>query len=131
MRTRTIQDVTMHKPVEIRHAAPHRRNAASAAIAVQGDRPDAGTRRPVLRPHARRLGRRRIRVEPPPADGDAGELVGRRDGSDFQNLHRNKRAITLNLKCEEGREILCGLQNRPTLLSRTCGRASPTARRRF
>src|SRR5215831_16532489 len=50
-----------------------------------------------------------IRVEPPPEDGEAGELVGRRDGSDFQNLHRNKRAITLNLKSEEGREILLRL----------------------
>src|SRR5215831_3510892 len=50
-----------------------------------------------------------IRVEPPPEDGEAGELVGRRDGSDFQNLHRNKRAITLNLKSEEGREILMRL----------------------
>jgi crotonobetainyl-CoA:carnitine CoA-transferase CaiB-like acyl-CoA transferase len=47
-----------------------------------------------------------IRVEPPPAEGEASELVGRRDGSDFQNLHRNKRAITLNLKTDEGREIL-------------------------
>ena len=50
-----------------------------------------------------------IRVEPPPEEGEAGELVGRRDGSDFQNLHRNKRAITLNLKNEEGREILMRL----------------------
>src|ERR1700759_509081 len=50
-----------------------------------------------------------IRVEPPPDAGEAGELVGRRDGSDFQNLHRNKRAITLNLKSDEGREILLRL----------------------
>jgi crotonobetainyl-CoA:carnitine CoA-transferase CaiB-like acyl-CoA transferase len=50
-----------------------------------------------------------IRVEPPPSDADANELVGRRDGSDFQNLHRNKRAITLNLKSDEGREILMKL----------------------
>jgi crotonobetainyl-CoA:carnitine CoA-transferase CaiB-like acyl-CoA transferase len=50
-----------------------------------------------------------IRVEPPPEDGEATELVGRRDGSDFQNLHRNKRAITLNLKSEEGREVLMRL----------------------
>jgi crotonobetainyl-CoA:carnitine CoA-transferase CaiB-like acyl-CoA transferase len=50
-----------------------------------------------------------IRVEPPPSDADANELVGRRDGSDFQNLHRNKRAITLNLKSEEGREVLIRL----------------------
>ena len=50
-----------------------------------------------------------IRVEPPPEGEEAGELVGRRDGSDFQNLHRNKRAITLNLKNEQGREILMRL----------------------
>jgi crotonobetainyl-CoA:carnitine CoA-transferase CaiB-like acyl-CoA transferase len=50
-----------------------------------------------------------IRVEPPPSDADANELVGRRDGSDFQNLHRNKRAITLNLKTDEGRDILMKL----------------------
>jgi len=50
-----------------------------------------------------------IRVEPPPDTAEAGEVVGRRDGSDFQNLHRNKRAITLNLKTDEGREILMRL----------------------
>lgn len=50
-----------------------------------------------------------IRVEPPPEAGDASEVVGRRDGSDFQNLHRNKRAITLNLKTAQGREILMRL----------------------
>ena len=50
-----------------------------------------------------------IRVEPPPAAGEADELLGRRDGSDFQNLHRNKRAITLNLKTDEGREIFMRL----------------------
>src|ERR1700733_12214408 len=50
-----------------------------------------------------------IRVEPPPESGEAGEFVGRRDGSDFQNLHRNKRAITLNLKTAEGREVLMKL----------------------
>jgi crotonobetainyl-CoA:carnitine CoA-transferase CaiB-like acyl-CoA transferase len=50
-----------------------------------------------------------IRVEPPPGDDEIGELVGRRDGSDFQNLHRNKRAITLNLKTDQGREILMRL----------------------
>jgi crotonobetainyl-CoA:carnitine CoA-transferase CaiB-like acyl-CoA transferase len=50
-----------------------------------------------------------IRVEPPPDDADANELVGKREGSDFQNLHRNKRAITLNLKSDEGREILMRL----------------------
>src|SRR3979411_1139147 len=50
-----------------------------------------------------------IRVEPPPEAGEASEVVGRRDGSDFQNLHRNKRAITLNLKTDEGREVFMQL----------------------
>jgi crotonobetainyl-CoA:carnitine CoA-transferase CaiB-like acyl-CoA transferase len=50
-----------------------------------------------------------IRVEPPPGDGETDEMMGRRDGSDFQNLHRNKRAITLNLKTDAGREILLQL----------------------
>lgn len=41
-----------------------------------------------------------IRIEPPSTGEDE---VGRRDGFDFQNLHRNKRAIQLNLKTDEGR----------------------------
>src|SRR5436853_7841115 len=57
-----------------------------------------------------------IRVEPPPDDADASELVGKRDGSDFQNLHRNKRAITLNLKSDEGREILMKLAERADVI---------------
>jgi len=31
--------------------------------------------------------------------------AGERHGFDFQNLHRNKRSLTLNLKAEEGKEI--------------------------
>lgn len=37
------------------------------------------------------------------------DLGGARDGPDFQNLHRNKRAITLNLKAPEGKEIFARL----------------------
>jgi formyl-CoA transferase len=37
-------------------------------------------------------------------DGDG--LLGAREGSDFQNLQRNKRSMTLNLKAPEGLEIL-------------------------
>jgi crotonobetainyl-CoA:carnitine CoA-transferase CaiB-like acyl-CoA transferase len=44
-----------------------------------------------------------IKVESP--EGDAG-MGGERHGPDFQNLHRNKRSITLNLKSPEGVEIL-------------------------
>ncbi len=37
-----------------------------------------------------------IKVEPPASDRE--EVTGNRHGFDFQNLHRNKRAIRLNLK---------------------------------
>ncbi len=33
------------------------------------------------------------------------DLGGPREGADFQNLHRNKRSITLNLKAPQGREV--------------------------
>jgi len=47
-----------------------------------------------------------IKVELPP-ELDASEgMGGARDGSDFQNLQRNKRSLTLNLKAPEGRAIL-------------------------
>ncbi len=43
-----------------------------------------------------------IRIEPPETEGDEG-IAGDRDGPDFQNLHRNKRLIQLNLKSPGGR----------------------------
>ena len=47
-----------------------------------------------------------IKIEMPP-DAQAGEGPGGpREGSDFQNLHRNKRSMTLNLKSKEGRAAL-------------------------
>ncbi len=47
-----------------------------------------------------------IKIELPETEGAGEGLGGPRDGSDFQNLHRNKRAISLNLKSPEGVEIL-------------------------
>jgi crotonobetainyl-CoA:carnitine CoA-transferase CaiB-like acyl-CoA transferase len=44
-----------------------------------------------------------IKIESPA--GDAG-LGGERHGPDFQNLHRNKRSLTLNLKSPEGVEVM-------------------------
>jgi len=51
-----------------------------------------------------------IKVEQPGEQVDA--TGSRRDGFDFQNLHRNKRAMTLNLKTEEGRAIFFKLAER-------------------
>jgi formyl-CoA transferase len=39
-----------------------------------------------------------IKIELPPEPGGGEPLGGPREGSDFQNLHRNKRSMTLNLK---------------------------------
>ena len=45
-----------------------------------------------------------IKIEMPAGDGEDG--FGPRHGSDFQNLHRNKRSLTLNLKEARGVEVL-------------------------
>ena len=37
------------------------------------------------------------------------DMGGARDGPDFQNLHRNKRSLTLNLKAQEGKAIFMKL----------------------
>lgn len=46
-----------------------------------------------------------IKIETPLGDGDGAV----REGPDFQNLHRNKRSLTLNLKAPKGREIFLHL----------------------
>jgi crotonobetainyl-CoA:carnitine CoA-transferase CaiB-like acyl-CoA transferase len=47
-----------------------------------------------------------IKIETPPNPKQISRgLSGRRHNPDFQNLHRNKRAITLNLKSEQGKAI--------------------------
>jgi crotonobetainyl-CoA:carnitine CoA-transferase CaiB-like acyl-CoA transferase len=47
-----------------------------------------------------------IKIEAP---SDAAQLGGPREGSDFQNLHRNKRSLTLDLKSDEGRAVFLRL----------------------
>ena len=47
-----------------------------------------------------------IKIEMPQAPGASDDgYTGDRDAADFQNLHRNKRSMTLNLKEDDGREI--------------------------
>ncbi len=48
-----------------------------------------------------------IKIEEPAAGGDG--FTGGRESSDFQNLHRNKRSMTLNLKAPEGKKIFMKL----------------------
>ena len=48
-----------------------------------------------------------IKIEAPDPEGDGDN--GGRKSSDFQNLHRNKRSMTLNLKAPAGREIFMKL----------------------
>ncbi len=50
-----------------------------------------------------------IKIESPPGVDPNEGMGGARSGSDFQNLHRNKRAITLNLKLDEGKEVFARL----------------------
>src|SRR5580704_17613643 len=50
-----------------------------------------------------------IRVEPPAGAGPGDSTGEGRHGCDFQNLHRNKRSLTLNLKAPEAGEVLMRL----------------------
>ncbi|HEX7249309.1 MAG TPA: CoA transferase [Burkholderiales bacterium] len=50
-----------------------------------------------------------IKIESPPGVDPNEGMGGPRTGSDFQNLHRNKRSMTLNLKLAEGREVFARL----------------------
>jgi formyl-CoA transferase len=60
-------------------------------------------------------GARVIKIE---QRGDDGRDVtgARRDGFDFQNLHRNKRSLTLNLKTEEGKAIFMKLAEKADVI---------------
>src|SRR5688572_33082800 len=55
-----------------------------------------------------------IKIEDP--ESDKVGLGGPRSGSDFQNLHRNKRSITLNLKSKQGVEIFKKLAARADVI---------------
>ena len=50
-----------------------------------------------------------IKIELPPEPGGSDGITGDRHDFDFQNLHRNKRSLTLNLKAEAGHDIFLRL----------------------
>jgi len=55
-----------------------------------------------------------IKIEDPESDKIG--LGGARSGSDFQNLHRNKRSMTLNLKSKEGIAIFTALAKKADVI---------------
>jgi crotonobetainyl-CoA:carnitine CoA-transferase CaiB-like acyl-CoA transferase len=55
-----------------------------------------------------------IKIEDPESDKIG--LGGARSGSDFQNLHRNKRSMTLNLKSKEGIAIFMALAKKADVI---------------
>src|SRR5476651_1883306 len=58
-----------------------------------------------------------IKIEPPPPPGSTTDSMGgSRHGFDFQNLHRNKQAITLNLKSKEGHAIFMKLAKKADVI---------------
>ena len=56
-----------------------------------------------------------IKIEQPESLAEV-SLGGERDGSDFQNLHRNKRSITINLKDPKGVEIFLKLAQKSDVI---------------
>src|SRR5947209_19450523 len=55
-----------------------------------------------------------IKIEP---RGDTRDVTGtRRDGFDFQNLHRNKRSLTVNLKTEDGKAVFFKLAEKADVI---------------
>jgi crotonobetainyl-CoA:carnitine CoA-transferase CaiB-like acyl-CoA transferase len=58
-----------------------------------------------------------IRIDPPsPGSSGYGVVGGGRHASDFQNMHRNKRGLALDLKSPEGRQVLMKLVDQADVL---------------
>jgi crotonobetainyl-CoA:carnitine CoA-transferase CaiB-like acyl-CoA transferase len=57
-----------------------------------------------------------IRIDPPPADPGQPSTGGSRHDSDFQQLHRNKRSLSLNLKAPGATEVLMRLADTADVL---------------
>ena len=58
-----------------------------------------------------------IQVNPPNKPGQkGGSVTGNRDGFDFQNLQRNKRSITIDLKNDEGHDLFLSLAQKSDVI---------------
>ncbi len=59
-----------------------------------------------------------IYIEPPMSSGKnkSGGLTGLRDRFDFQNLHRNKRSVTINLKEERGHALFMRMASKADVI---------------
>jgi len=57
-----------------------------------------------------------IKIEPPPVRSKGGGVTGARRGPDEQNLHRNKRSLTLNLKHADGLHIFMDLASQADIV---------------
>ena len=58
-----------------------------------------------------------IKIEQPAATStDKGSILGARNGFDLQNLHRNKKSLTINLKSSEGKRIFFDLVKRSDVI---------------
>ena len=61
-----------------------------------------------------------IKIEQPPKPGQDDGYTGSRTSADFQNLHRNKRSMTLNLKEEQGKVIFFRLLQNADVVVENC-----------
>jgi crotonobetainyl-CoA:carnitine CoA-transferase CaiB-like acyl-CoA transferase len=82
-------------------SAPHASQALSRFTVLDLTRVRAG---PTAVRQLADWGANVVKIEAPTDLPDDEQLGGARHGPDFQNLHRNKRAITLNMKDEAGRQ---------------------------
>ena len=61
-----------------------------------------------------------IKIEAPASSAEGQQSMGGpRHGPDFQNLHRNKKSLTLNLKTPKGLRFSTNWQRPPMLLLKT------------
>ncbi len=57
-----------------------------------------------------------VKIEQPPESAKGGGVTGARRGADEQNLHRNKRSLTLNLKERDGLRIFLDLASQADVI---------------